>query len=199
MTKKYAYPIPDIDRILDKLRKTKYLSKTDLKQTCRQYTAFSVPDAERAHLERFNIWLILCLNRIEPGSARMLLLGWAGREATRGRPESRGAVAGQSLSRSYSESPTPPPIFHRSARSGGLQKRPVLIEAGGPSNAPRSPGEPAGSGESRGGKRLRANAYPFSGPYLLKGRTGERRTRALVDGASHSHIISAAATTDGTY
>lgn len=52
VTKKDAYPTQNMDSILDKLRKAKYLTKVDLKQayfqikmerSSRQYTAFSVP------------------------------------------------------------------------------------------------------------------------------------------------------------
>lgn len=52
VTKKNAYPIQNIDMILDKLRKAKCLSTIYLKLAhfqvmlnleCRQYTAFSVP------------------------------------------------------------------------------------------------------------------------------------------------------------
>ena len=51
-SKKYAYPIPNMDGILDKLRRAKYNSKVDLKnayfqvalnEDSRQYTAFAVP------------------------------------------------------------------------------------------------------------------------------------------------------------
>ena len=50
--KKDAYPIPNMDAILDKLRRAKYISKVDLKnvyfqnpldEESRQYTAFAVP------------------------------------------------------------------------------------------------------------------------------------------------------------
>ena len=52
VTKKDAYPLPNMDSILDKLRGTKYLSKIDLKAAYHQipmareskkYTAFAVP------------------------------------------------------------------------------------------------------------------------------------------------------------
>ena len=51
-SKKDAYPIPNMDGILDKLRRAKYISKIDLKnayfqvelsEESRQYTAFAVP------------------------------------------------------------------------------------------------------------------------------------------------------------
>ena len=51
-SKKDAYPIPNMDAILDKLRRAKYISKVDLKnayfqipldEESRQYTAFAVP------------------------------------------------------------------------------------------------------------------------------------------------------------
>ena len=51
-SKKDAYPIPNMDAILDKLRRAKYISKVDLKnahfqipldEESRQYTAFVVP------------------------------------------------------------------------------------------------------------------------------------------------------------
>lgn len=66
----------------------------------------------------------------------------------------------------------------------GLRRRPVPIESGGPRDAPRSPGEPGSSGASRGGKRLRACAYPFFGQHVPEGRTEGRRTGAPVSGAS---------------
>ena len=51
-SKKDAYPIPNIDGILNKLRRAKYISKVDLKnayfqvaldEESRQYTTFAVP------------------------------------------------------------------------------------------------------------------------------------------------------------
>ena len=52
VTRKDAYPIPNMDAILDKLRRAKYLTKIDLKQayfqvpmeeTSKKYTAFAIP------------------------------------------------------------------------------------------------------------------------------------------------------------
>ena len=52
VTRRDAYPIPNIDTILDKLRQARYLTKTDLRQAyyqiplekaSRKYTAFAVP------------------------------------------------------------------------------------------------------------------------------------------------------------
>lgn len=52
LTKKYAYPLPKIDSILQKLRKTKYISKIDINKgflnipldvNNREKTAFTVP------------------------------------------------------------------------------------------------------------------------------------------------------------
>ena len=65
-SKKDAYPIPNMDAILDKLRRAKYISQLDLKnayfqipldEESRQYTAFAVPGSGLWQFKRMHFGL----------------------------------------------------------------------------------------------------------------------------------------------
>ncbi|CAB0035343.1 unnamed protein product [Trichogramma brassicae] len=93
VTKKDGYPCKNMDEILDKLRKARYISKIDLKsayhqvlmeESSKEYTAFSVPGLGQFQFRPPPIWTEMCtydlpaingqIVLLEGGEARICLL-----------------------------------------------------------------------------------------------------------------------------